>query len=567
MVFAEELLAYACSRFEEGNYEEALEAFILVYTKGYQQEWILDNIYNCYLEGNQEEFKETYQGSMHEMDVPYEECTLDFVPYKNGEYYIFDKEIKRFLGIFSVFDFQNAKLNQEFYEMEFSSVALIFKWNWNETKNVLAAAKERKIYAVCQDMKRGCSFFKIPELKEYSKNIKLFADYQKFQEYFHKDTAEYLPHIFFGKEEEVKRLGDVVKYEHLYRLTPEGRNCDNILLTIGIPTYNRGNLLLKRLERLRTMFYDSEIEIVISKNGMELYQKEYEEASRILDERICYFGYNETLMCAENWRHVVEMAHGKYVLFVSDEDDVILEALEHYLKILEEHPCLSLVRAGTVFQNAALEKKYAKKGKDAFELMFLSQNYLSGLIVRKKDFIEENLQGLEQYRNNVFYDAYPHEWWCALLTKRGDAMMDPVLLVSEGESVLEEETKFYQGSGIWKEDNGMLKNISLPVYATYEARLEQFQGYIDFLHAIMQEDMENIVVGLDIAIRKTPWLLLLARKYGYKSADYEYVIKDFFRMAIEAIDEFNLKDEEKEYLLSVIELSCCYITEEGCKLP
>ena len=44
MMLAEELLANACSRFEEGNYSEALENFILAYNEGYEQEWILENI-------------------------------------------------------------------------------------------------------------------------------------------------------------------------------------------------------------------------------------------------------------------------------------------------------------------------------------------------------------------------------------------------------------------------------------------------------------------------------------------------------------------------------------------
>lgn len=40
---------------------------------------------------------------------------------------------------------------------------------------------------------------------------------------------------------------------------------------------------------------------------------------------------------SENWENVIYLSHGKYVLMVSDEDDVILSALEHYLKILKEN--------------------------------------------------------------------------------------------------------------------------------------------------------------------------------------------------------------------------------------
>ena len=33
-----------------------------------------------------------------------------------------------------------------------------------------------------------------------------------------------------------------------------------------------------------------------------------------------------------NWYKTIEKAHGKYVLLVSDEDDIEIGALEHYLK-------------------------------------------------------------------------------------------------------------------------------------------------------------------------------------------------------------------------------------------
>lgn len=50
----DQLLVYACEQFERGVYDKALEIFILVYDKGYEQEWILENIYNCYMAGNED---------------------------------------------------------------------------------------------------------------------------------------------------------------------------------------------------------------------------------------------------------------------------------------------------------------------------------------------------------------------------------------------------------------------------------------------------------------------------------------------------------------------------------
>ena len=50
----EELLyTYACEKFEQQKYDEALEAFILLYGKGYERDWIKNSIYQCYVDGNE----------------------------------------------------------------------------------------------------------------------------------------------------------------------------------------------------------------------------------------------------------------------------------------------------------------------------------------------------------------------------------------------------------------------------------------------------------------------------------------------------------------------------------
>ena len=143
-------------------------------------------------------------------------------------------------------------------------------------KHILTGAKARKIYAVCHDIYKGMSFYKIPELEEYMRNVRMFADKQQLQRYFHENTSVYLPKLFFGSDINRGIWEIILKQEHEYRLTPEGRNTENVLLTIGIPTFARGNLLLDRIENLCKMDYDAEIEIAVSKNGNKLFEEEYE---------------------------------------------------------------------------------------------------------------------------------------------------------------------------------------------------------------------------------------------------------------------------------------------------
>ncbi len=525
-----DLIEYACEKFQMHCYEEALEAFVLAYTKGIACEWVLENIYNCYVSGNEEQFRETYERQAHGIPCAYEECTLDFVPYRDGEYFIFDKEQMIFRGVFSVRDLDAVQPNELFERMPFSAAALEFDWNWNQIRDILAEAKNRKIYAVCHDIQRSASFLKIEELSAYMKNIMMFPDCDKFQNYFHENTGVYLPMLIFGNEDGKQKLTKIREEEHRYRLTQKGRNRDHVLLTIAIPTAHRGNLVLERMRNLLPMQYDAEVEFVISKNGTQWYQEEYKKVSEIPDARIEYYDHNRDLRPEENWHYAVAMSHGKYVLFVSDEDDVVVDSIDYYLKLLSTNPDVNQVRAKTMYQYTYIEKKaYGKKGIEAFDLVFLEQNYLSGLIVRRDDFMRENLQKLSRFMDNDFYLNYAHEWWCSVLSQTGDAMKVPVVLVSDVAPVVE--------------------NIRLLSYATYEQRLKQYRGQIEFLRwftELYQQDMES---GLGKAMGKIHYLLQITRRLDPDSAKCEEAIDCFLRMSMEAIENSRLEEKQKVRLL------------------
>ena len=551
-----QLLDYACLRFEEEKYDEALEAFVLAYSKGYEREWILENIYACYMEGNESAFREAYEKQGFDSGVSYEACALDFIPYKDGEYYIFDKSCAEFCGKFSMVELENIEPLEALKHVEFSAAALEFDGEWNQYQNLLAEAVKRKIYAICRDMNRGMSYWKIPELGKYLVNVQMFPDRDSMQRYFHENTAVYLPKIVYGENQ---NLSDIFDQEHAYRLTPEGRNTDNVLLTIAIPTANRGYLLPRRIEHLLNMNYDSEVEIAISKNCTRFYEEDYRKISEIQDARVNYYDHGKKLKYYKNWHYTVEMAHGKYVLLVADEDDVVLEALEHYFSLLTGDLDLSMVRARTSFQYAKLtEREFGKKGQNAFMCVFLRQNYLSGLIVRKKDFLDADLLSLEQYEDNIFYYFYPHEWWCAVLSQMGNVMLEPVKLIVETDSVLTQEIQMYRDNGLLGEDEGTI-GADFPKYSTYEARLEQFIGQVEFIKWFCKDDEEWKYLALQRAIDKLADLFRLARYCKYDVDHFQNWIDEYARYCTNAIDAEITAEDQKMRLLELVYELCVWL--------
>lgn len=551
----EELLTYACDRFEEGNYGEALEAFVLAYTKGIEQEEILKNIYLCYMDGNDREFRETYEKNMLRMGCSYEECVLDFIPCQKGEYFVFDKEKKIFSGKFSVQELQVAEADEYFQKIEFSAVALVLNWDWREYRHIFTEAKNRKLYGICHDAKRAASFAKIPELTEYMENIRIFATLKECREYFHRNTSVYLPLTMFGSEDEREALGQIFEEEHKYRLTPEGRNTGNVLLTIGIPTHDRGHLLLKRLENLRKLPYDAEIEFAISKNGTHYYQEEYKSVKNIRDARINYVGYNKELGMSKNWQNVIKISHGRFVMLLSDEDDVLLDALEHYLRFLSEHKECGIISPRTVNQRANIKADlYYKKGYEAFSKCFLWDNYISGMIYNRQLFVETDIAYWdENYPENGFYKPYPHLWWQALMSFKGDYARNSRTLVLEGESVSSEETKKYRDDNANEAglaDGGMdWEYPELPIPSTYQSRLEQFQGGIDLIKDYFEGNDELKLEAWRALLNKTLYLMDMVYKFfGYKADEYPDWIERTLSEALVALDKLGIDKKVQKNL-------------------
>lgn len=559
-----QLVEYACLRFEEEKYDEALEAFVLAYSKGYEREWVLENIYACYMVGNESSFREAYEKQGFDSGVSYEACALDFIPYKDGEYYIFDKACAEFCGKFSAVELERREPLEVLKHVEFSAAAVEFDGNWKQYQDLLSEAVKRKIYAVCHDMNRGMSYWKIPELGKYLENVWIFSDRDSMQRYFHENTAVYLPKIVYGEN---KELSDLLDQEHAYRLTPEGRNIDNVLLTIAIPTANRGYLLPKRMENLLKMSYDSEIEIAISKNCTRFYEEDYAKIAEIPDARVNYYDHGKELKYYKNWHYTVEMAHGKYVLFVADEDDVVLEALEHYFSLLTGRLDLSMLRTRTTFHYSALiEREFAQKGREAFLCVFLRENYLSGLIVRRKDFLQADLLKLDQYKDNAFYHFYPHEWWCAVLSQMGNVLFEPVELIAEGQSVLVEETKLYRQYGIIGEDQGTVGTSSLPLYSTYKSRLEQFLAQVEFIKIFCENDNEWKYKALKVVLSKLCYLFALARQYNYDEDNFENWVDRYAEETVRVIDDEVYEENVRTHFLLLIYEYCAQLLDLHKKL-
>ena len=116
-------------------------------------------------------------------------------------------------------EFEDFDIQSLFGKNEFSDVLIKFDWDYRKIGVFLKVAETgRKVYAIVNDVRRALSFWKIPEWKSYRDNFKIFSCEEEFQQYFHRNTAEYLPRLVFTeRQEDTDLLGKIIETEHEYR--------------------------------------------------------------------------------------------------------------------------------------------------------------------------------------------------------------------------------------------------------------------------------------------------------------------------------------------------------------
>lgn len=546
--------------FNNYYYEECVLFLSKAYSGMYKKREIKEFIFDNFIEPNRKEFFESLKKNMEEYNkmlphfimknVAYEDLPLEFIPVSKDKYFIFDLELDNFNEII---DFSEKELtNTSAYKNkdEYSDILIIDDFNLDNAKKYIKSIENRNIYYYSLNELKTLSFFKLPYIIEkYLKNIIILSSLNTMQEYFRKNLDIYLPRIihtlnYKNSRNIRKKIKKLLDYEHEFRLTTEGRDTKNILLSICIPTWNRGNLALDSINNLLKLPYDSEIEFVISDNGSTKYIEEYKKIKYLNDSRINYFRFNENKGGMVNFANVVKIANGKFTLLLSDEDTIILDSLPHYMNILKRNPKVGLIRSATNDNYKNLENNHFFAGYDALKNFFLRNNYISGVIYNRKIFNEYNLNNFVLDNNdNVACIFYPHMCWDSIVALHGDVITDNITLVAEGKSVLQEQIE----KGIEENDKYIKSNIcselnNIPIYQTYESRIEQHYGFIELINSLDIESVEVIVYLYIMLCNKTNFLIsFVTYVYEENGYDLNFIYDEILECCLNGIDNLKIK--------------------------
>lgn len=569
---------YAFILFEKELYEKSLIMFDNAYKLNYKKEEIKEVIFNCFINPNLESFKNNYYNNINnynktKLSKPlYRDLSLEFIPISDNKYYIYDSESDSFGGIV---DFNN-KFEDDVTSVnlkdDFSDILIIDDYNLSNINKYNNINKNKIIYYIGKYPLKLISFFKLSNIcKEYLENVIIFESIDLLLDFFRNNLSIPLPRITLSGNNNVdknykKEIRQALSKEHEFRLTYDGRDSSNILLSICIPTWNRGNRALENINSLLKLPYDNEIEFVVSDNGSTLYPDKYEQIKNYSDSRINYFKAEKNQGFLKNVLKVLDLAKGKFALIISDEDLIANDNLSTYLNILKLTKNISVLRPASTSTYTKSQNLNLSFGKDALLNIFLSNNYISGIIYNTKIFKDHNISKfILDNSNNISCSLYTHLWIDAIMSLYGDLCSNSLPLCIEGSSELESEISVAQvatKAKIFNELNTIPIDDKLPIAKvySYQSRIEQHIGFIELINQLPIDNPSTYVYLYHILCKKTNFLVSLVKDiYQENGYDCNEIYDRLYDCCIKGIDKLNfpttnrnLIDEYKKDLIESI---------------
>ena len=321
-----------------------------------------------------------------------------------------------------------------------------------------------------------------------------------------------------------------------------------VLLTIAIPTYNRGKraleALMTTLENRKKYGCENIIEVLISDNASEKYPDELHEIEDIAGKNInvSFYRSEENKGYKGNIKKVIKMSKGRYCLIHSDEDTVLFPAVLFYLDFLLTHKDVSCMKGRTSYQCSYLEASYGKQIIDAINLFFLKGNYVSGIVYNRNIITDEFIDSLYEAfdeTNNIAFDYYPHLFIDTYALCNGSFASSNITLIEEGEP----------------EGTSDITRNEMFSFERPESRIAQGSGYIKQLDFLKIDDKYKVFLFCKIILKTLYLLNMSKRKYLANGYVWDNIVHDTIEMFKKEFADINIQDKNiyKSLVLNLLD--------------
>jgi hypothetical protein len=561
--------------FQKKDFLSCIDNLKRAQENSYPSDQIERFIFDVFIGPNIKEFKQNYKANSElfkdkgiiDTFIDFEDLDYFFIPtFVNDQYFVFDKQDKKIGECVSLQALSSSIIvgQKDIFAdhlitsvNDFCQLAPII----NGINNV-----GKRAYLLPNDMNYLLSFLQLEELSLMAeKKITVFPSEDAMKKYF-MGTSCYLPrNIQDGTDGSTVDYGKKIVDEiHKARLTRKGRNGSNVLLTIGIPSWNRGHRAFESVVHSLTSYYDEEIEILVSDNATQNKTVHfYQKIESCNDARVRYTRNATNLGFGLNLYNILQLAKGKFTLFISDEDLIFVEKLQDILRTLKKHKeSLAVLRCKSNGQ-VVVPSTEMVSGIDAFNIYGFTANYLSGIILNTtiaKKYELGNI--LENNTENIACLNYPHMVLEIFSYKYGNVKGTDTVLIDEGigenyaivskDEYSNVEAKIAQINSSKKDSKKDLhptdiNEDKIPDYAKISNRVQQLKGWLNLFPVMnpYRKD-KNILRLLTLKISwKTIFLVALSHKVHITDdqAMLDMMLKETLKRTLEEVRKFYQGDK------------------------
>lgn len=228
-------------------------------------------------------------------------------------------------------------------------------------------------------------------------------------------------------------------------------------LTICIPTFNREQCIKSTLEHLLKI--DSrEVEILVSDNCSD--DNTWNYLNSISDSRLTISRNSSNIGFTGNMLKLIELSKTDAVMFMSDEDYVILDNVSKIVDTLSSNEDFGVYYPSVLHESKkSYYYKYRKLNLEkycALNKVVLSHSYMSGMIINRKFLDIDKFVDVTRKEDVVLY---PHEIMVyMILFEGGKLITDPTPIAYQGEA---------------EESEALIKYN----YSEYKERIKLFKQY------------------------------------------------------------------------------------------
>ncbi len=210
-------------------------------------------------------------------------------------------------------------------------------------------------------------------------------------------------------------------------------------LTIGIPSYNRGEVAIAGVEAIIDNIPEG-VQIIVSDNGSIESNQYYEKIAQLAKyspEKLTYHKNNSNLGFVGNLMKLIEISNSDWLIFCSDEDTININYVQEILQTEASETSIGIIRGSIAPQGNYRGNSITypdlsfNRGLNAIKHFGMHNNYLSGVAYNLHLLQFHGI--LKKWTEGIWaHSDYPHLYLDALVCAFCDVKITSTISCLEG---------------------------------------------------------------------------------------------------------------------------------------